>query len=103
MKHMVALTEPRIVSVSKSPLRLHENFVANCKREMAEQNLSQVELTKRVNKVLERNNPDSEDRNDRPLTRPAVMEKINGTNMPGLEWVEIFARALSVSIDDLTT
>ena len=59
---------------------------------MGEQNLSQVALTARVAKVI-----------GRPITRRAVMQKLDGTNEPGIGWIEIYARAFGVSVDQIIT
>jgi hypothetical protein len=89
---MVATKTPKIVPIDRKPLSIVERFCANCRQLMEEQNLSQVALTERISKVI-----------GRPITRKAIMQKIDGTNEPSIRWIEIYARAFGVTIDEILT
>ena len=93
MPRMIATKPPKpIVSIKRKPLTIVERFCENCRNQMEEQNLSQVALADRVSKVL-----------GRPITRRAVMKKIEGEHIPSIEWIEILARALGVTVEQITT
>lgn len=90
MRRMIATFEPELVPVSKEPLSIAETFRANVNQLMEEQSVSQMELANRLSRI-------------RGVTtsRSRVSDILNRPHDPGLEWVELFARALGVHHQEL--
>lgn len=90
MARMIATHTPELISIEDDPLVIADRFRENVKRLMAAQHLSQQTMAERLT-VLR----------GKATTRSSVADILNRDHDPGMAWLELFARALDVSVTEL--